>query len=285
MNTTQIESERILVAFDGSATARHAAEGAITVARDLNLEVNGLYVVDETLIFKTYEEYQDELGSDIEAASNAQLTEMFKARGEVELEWLASRCLAEGVRMTSEILFGGVPESILDRSKTVRFVVLGRRGHGHAQNPDHLGKFFHTIAYHAKCPLWVGGDIDRPLKRILVAYNGGEFANKALQFAEFLQSGIKCETLVMSVEELDDPGHKWAKKVEAKLEECTIKGYRFLRKEGHPGTKIVQVAEDEQVDLILLGGHHYSAIVEWIVGSNLDYVLRNTSLPILIARR
>ncbi len=284
MNSIPNQSEKILIAFDGSSTARHAAEGAITVAQQFDLEVNGLYVVDETLIFKTYEEYQNELGSDIEAASNAQMTEMFQARGEVEMEWLATRCLACGVRMTSEILFGGVPELILDRSAQARFITLGRRGHGHALDPDHLGKTFHTIAYHARCPLWVGGDIYRPIKRILIAYNGGDFSNKALKFGAFLASGIACEAIVLSVEEDNDPQQKWSQRIETQLEESSLKDFQFILREGQPGSKIIQEAEDKQVDLILLGGHHYSAIVEWIVGSNLDFVLRNTSLPVLIAR-
>jgi nucleotide-binding universal stress UspA family protein len=43
------------------------------------------------------------------------------------------------------------------------------------------------------------------------------------------------------------------------------------------------VAAANEVDLIILGRYRHGALVEWLVGSTVDRLLRATSLPILIA--
>lgn len=47
---------------------------------------------------------------------------------------------------------------------------------------------------------------------------------------------------------------------------------------------ILNVAEHQQSDLIIMGGYGYRPIVEMVLGSTLDHVLRHSPQPILICR-
>jgi nucleotide-binding universal stress UspA family protein len=44
----------------------------------------------------------------------------------------------------------------------------------------------------------------------------------------------------------------------------------------------VAAAEANQVDLILMGEYSHAVILEWLVGSKLDFVLHNTEIPVLV---
>lgn len=53
----------LVVAYEGSPTARNAAAIAIQIAQSQQLQIHGLYVVDATLALDLYTDYQAELGS------------------------------------------------------------------------------------------------------------------------------------------------------------------------------------------------------------------------------
>lgn len=59
------EPKTILVAMDGSHLAQSAARFAIDLAQRENLQVHGLYIVDEVLVLDRYMNYQAELGKEI----------------------------------------------------------------------------------------------------------------------------------------------------------------------------------------------------------------------------
>jgi nucleotide-binding universal stress UspA family protein len=69
--------DTILVALDGSPSAQAAASVAFEIAQSQNLRIQGLYVVDDTLVLNMYANYQAELGSTREIASEADFVQLF----------------------------------------------------------------------------------------------------------------------------------------------------------------------------------------------------------------
>jgi nucleotide-binding universal stress UspA family protein len=179
---TDKETNRIVVAQDGSPAALAAAGIAIQIARSQDLFIHGLYVVDEALALDSYADYQHELESNGEPASRAELLTWFEEQGDAALQMLEARCQATGVPVTAELLAGGVPEMVLRQSEQARLLAIGRRGHGHAGDPHHLGRSFRTIAHHAHLPIVIGGGEERTVRRLLLAYDGSERTQPALSW-------------------------------------------------------------------------------------------------------
>jgi nucleotide-binding universal stress UspA family protein len=46
--------------------------------------------------------------------------------------------------------------------------------------------------------------------------------------------------------------------------------------------EIVAAAEEIEADLIVMGRYGHSAFIEWLTGSTVEYVLRNTRRPVLM---
>lgn len=275
--------DTILVAQDGSPVAQTTASVAIQIAQSQNLLIRGLYVVDEALILDTYANYQVELGSVEEPPSRAELVTWFEKRGDAALQWLEAHCRAAGVPVTVEMLVGGVPELILREVTQAKLLALGRRGNGHATDPDHLGRNFRAIAHHVRWPILVGGDKQRPIHRLLLAYNDSEHAQHALAWASLLQRTLLSEVIVLHVKEDNDKSQQPSSEMRAQLDRSGLTHYRFLSREGQPASVIVAAAAENQADLIVMGGYRHTILLEWLVGSTLDRVLRNTPLSVLVA--
>lgn len=53
---------------------------------------------------------------------------------------------------------------------------------------------------------------------------------------------------------------------------------------GDPATQIVQFAEDEGVDLIVMGTHGRTGLKHLLMGSVAEHVLRHARCPVLVVR-
>lgn len=269
----------ILIAQDGSLAAQAATSVAIQIAQSQDLRVHGLYVVDEPLILDFCADYRHELESDREPASRAELLTWFKEQGDATLQLLETRCQAAGVPVTTELLAGGVSEMVLRESEQARLLAIGRRGHSHADDPHHLGLNFQAIAHRAHVPLLVGGNGEWPVRRLLLAYDGSERAQPALTWASLLQRTLPAEVVVVAVQENElQSTEEWLTEARAQLAGC-----RCLHRLGQPADEIVAAAEENQADLIVMGRYRHTALLEWLIGSTVDRVLRGTQLPVLIA--
>lgn len=276
---TKRGSGEILVAQDGSTSALAAAHTGIQIARSQNMFIYGLYVVDEVLALDTYGDYRRELGSDGEPVSRAELLTRFEEQGDIALQKLEARCQVAGVPVTAELVAGGVPEMVLRASKQARLLAIGRRGLGHEGNPHHLGQSFRAIAHHAHVPLIVGGDDERTVRRLLLAYDGSKRAQSALYWASSLQRALPADVVALAVQENElQATSEWLEEARVQLPGC-----RCLHRIGQPAAEIAAVAEETEADLIVLGRYRHTALLEWFMGSTVDRVLHETELPVLVA--
>lgn len=53
---------------------------------------------------------------------------------------------------------------------------------------------------------------------------------------------------------------------------------------GNPAEKILQVAEEQHVDLIVMASHGYTGIIRWLLGSVAERVAHHAPIPVLIMR-
>jgi nucleotide-binding universal stress UspA family protein len=200
------------------------------------------------------------------------------------LESIQAQCRSAEVAATTEILFGGVLELVVQAAETSQLLALGRRGHGHADSPDRLGRNFRAISRRTDLPILAGGDQERIVHRLLVAYNGSDRARGALDWASRLQQALPAEIAAVAVQETDaDPAGQWLQEAQAALPHLHFDTCWCLQRHGTPAVEIVATAGEIETDLILMGRYGHSAFIERLVGSTVDYVLKNSPLPILMA--
>jgi len=283
----------ILVANDNSLEACAATHAALQIARNQNLAIRGLYVVEEVLALDTYANYRAELplpsitsnDRSRQPSSRAELLSWLQKQGKVALHWLESACVKAGVPVTTELLAGGVAELVLRNTARARLLAIGRRGHGHKEDSESLGHNFRKIAHHTHLPMLIGGAKKPSLHRLLLSYDGRAHADEALAWTAKLQRDLSAEVIVLSVCEDTESGQREVNReeIEDRLAHSDLAEYRFLTGQGRPAAEMAVVAIANDVDLIILGRYRHSAPLEWLVGSTVDRLLRATPLPVLIA--
>ncbi len=283
MPENEIKTEDILVGLDGSRPSKSAAKFAVQIAQNLNWSIHGIFVIDETIILGSYEFNKAELGIAEVPTSQAELVQWFEVFGEREIHWLENLCHTAHVPVSASLLFGGVPDNILDSAAHVRFLALGRRGNSHSNNSAHLGQYFQSIAHRIQIPILVGGDYHRFIEHMLLAYDGGAAARSALKWAVRFQKAMHCQVFVVTVNETSEPMSQWLHRIEQDLQEGGLEIGDLIAERADLVEAILNAVNSSSADLILMGKYSHIRLLKWLFGSKVEMILHHTQCPIWLA--
>lgn len=137
-------------------------------------------------------------------------------------------------------------------------------------------------------------------KKILVPLDGSKFSECSLEHVKAVAAGCKIPQvlLLMVVEiplQLLERGEEWRREVEERgrawAEDYLAKLANSLKKEGiaaqtavlsgWPADKILDYADQNQADLIVMSTHGRSGVTRWVTGSVADRVLHHSKVPVL----
>lgn len=140
----------------------------------------------------------------------------------------------------------------------------------------------------------------RPFSAVLLATDLSPTSIPAEDEALRLASRLQARLLAVSVIDpgtLRLPGGRFSARVDQVREQrehaaqaLVARGHRdgvsceFLVWEGDPGEAIVDAANAERVDLIVLGSHGRRGVNRSIFGSVSDHVVRNAPCPVVVVR-
>jgi len=273
--------DRNLVVLDGSITAQNAAHLAAQIAKAEGQDVLGLFIVDDALILDRYASYQEELGWDEEPKSRAELVEWFEEDGNLVLEQLTEFCDEVDVPVETQILFGGIPELILDYAANAQMLTMGRRGKEHANDHGYLGSHFRHIAHHARIPLLVGGDTDQPIRSMYLLFDGSPCFDQAIDWAVRLQRDLSTKVNFSAMDQEDQ--HKMSPDFQEQLSQHGLTDYHYYPQPENSIQGVLEALTESGSDLIIVGGYRHPEVLEWMVGGRTDQLLRQSQLPVLIA--
>jgi nucleotide-binding universal stress UspA family protein len=120
-------------------------------------------------------------------------------------------------------------------------------------------------------------------QRALLAYDGGELAKEALFVAAYLGEIWKTELLVYTAQEGTQVTAEAQDYVRRYLEIHELEAECIFSEQGaRDGLK--RTAEERDVDLVLMGSHGGTVVRQVLIGSSLDYMLRESKVPLFICR-
>lgn len=90
--------------------------------------------------------------------------------------------------------------------------------------------------------------------------------------------------LEQTYEKLTDEAYEQIKSVETELKEAGFDTKTMVER-GDPYSRILKVAEKEDVSIIILGSHGRSNLSWVLLGSVSDHVIRHTKKPVLVIKR
>lgn len=250
---------RILVPVSGAEVGWYALAQALQIARREGGQILGLHVVDS-----------------LEKSASPEVAT-------IQAEFLR-RCQEAGVPAQMAIDRGSVAKVIAARARFADLLVL-RLVYPPPPGPiARLGSGFRTIIQRVRCPILVVPRTEYPLERLLLAYDGSSGAKMALYvaayFAERWQAAL---TVTVAAEEAALAGDMLLNQAGDYLQQRHIEA-TYLAERGPVVDVLLDAAERQRCDLILMGSYGASGWRELVTASTVDAMLRRARRPLLVCR-
>ena len=144
---------------------------------------------------------------------------------------------------------------------------------------------------------------DKVLRKILIATDGSETAEKAADFGVQIAglSGAKVYAVYVIdttpyysipldqiwskevYEQLEQMGNEITSNVEKTAKAAGLEAESIVLK-GDPAQRIVNFAEEQNVDMIVVGSHGIGGFERLVIGSVSEKVVRHAKIPVLVFR-
>jgi nucleotide-binding universal stress UspA family protein len=247
----------ILVAMSGNAESWLALEQALVVAELEQSDVRGLIVMEENKAV---------------AFDKDDLAQAFKQR-------------LQQADVTGNLAYanGPISDTIIQRARVNDLVVI-RLTYPPATNIfARLDSGIRAIVRRCSRPILMVRDQVSSMNRLLLAYDGSPKGKEALYVSTYLASRFNKELIVLVVDDDEEQGKKLLSEAENYLgEHCTKSEFR--RHSGRVSEVILQVAQENSSEMIIMGGYGLSPLLEALFGSTVDGVLRRTPIPVLVCQ-
>jgi nucleotide-binding universal stress UspA family protein len=258
INADQRIFPEILVALNGGEGGWRALEQAIAVAQQEESEIRGLHVVP-TL-----------------AAAEPGAVQQIRDR----FHWRLGEVGIHGRLVVEE---GDTVHTICDRARWNDLLTLPLTHPPGGKVLERLSSGFRSVVQRCPRPVLAVPREATAMKRALLGYDASAKALEALYVSTYLAARWGIELTVLTVGSNDEKTEEILDSARAYLEEHGVRA-EYVAASGKAASVIVETAERQQCDFLVLGGYGASPVVEIVLGSELNEVLRHARVPILICR-
>jgi nucleotide-binding universal stress UspA family protein len=281
----------ILACTDGSVYARSVYDHAVWTATRLSAHLRVLHLIDTRHEATEHLDLSGSIGLDARQRLKADLVALDEARGRAAQAKAAAiledaRARLRALRasdFTVEARHGRLPEAIEEYAATAEIVVVGKRGEAADFERLHLGANLERMIRACRHPILVTSRAFQPIGKVLVAYDGGPSARKALDY--LLASPLLLD-LELHLVAVGRPHPKIAEDLGATAARCREAGFPTVTShlEGHPEEVFSEYLREHGIDLLVMGAYGHSRIRQFIVGSTTTTMVRTCRVPVLLFR-
>ena len=206
-----------------------------------------------------------------------------EGQGEALQAEFERRCLANNIPGQLSVESGPAVDKLCERAWLADLVVAPLLNPPGPNLTSRLSSEFRSLIQRCARPVLAVPDKSSSLTQALLAYDGGTKAKEALFVAAYLAGHWQLPLLVLTVAE----DKSWQPAIEAEarryLESRQVQA-RFVHKQGRVAEAVLNTAETEGVDFLIMGGHSRGRVKDLILGSSVDGVLSHSPHPILICQ-
>ncbi len=271
--------KHILVAVDGSPYTPGVGGWGRWLSRRLDAELTALHVVDIVSLEGPFlHDLSGSLGFEPFLNFSTKMKEALTSNGEAILSSFKEECQQDGIGCQTTLSFGIVANEIAEKARLGDLVILGRRGVNARFDYGTMGSVAERVIRKSPVPVLVVEEEFTEPRKPLLCYDGSPNAAKVMHSAGELLKELSLPLTVLTVSE---DGEERTKEAEEYLRpwgiefECVVLG-------GDPPTTIERYYRENAHDLLFMGASHHSRLVEMVLGSTAEYLVRNLSGPVFL---
>jgi nucleotide-binding universal stress UspA family protein len=247
----------ILVPLSGDAKSWDSLEQAITVAKHEEARIHGLHIVDSK--------------KKVESESALAVQTQFN-----------QACIEAGVEGKLFIEDGDITNKICERATATDLIVL-KIVHPPMGGLATLKSPFRKIIQRSSRPILGVPSSATRFQRALLAYDGSNLAKEALFVATYLAEIWKTELIVFTAPDGTRVTADVQDHVRKYLDIHEVEAEYVISEQGAMDS-FKKAVEEKNADLVLMGSHGGNMLQQVFIGSALDYMLRESNVPIFICR-
>jgi nucleotide-binding universal stress UspA family protein len=276
--------KNILVPLDGSEHSKAALDYGIWLCERFDGTLLGQHIIDTISIEGTFfHDISGSLGFEPYLDFSTKMREVLEERGKVILEDFTLLCRKKGIRHQTFLDMGLIANEICERSKVADLVVIGHRGINEEFSTGLLGTTAESITRKCPRPVFVSTKRFKAIERPLLAYDGSQRASSAMESAAEFCSRLKLPLTVLYVAKDDKLAEGVLQQARSYLGSYSIENHHETVK-GYPEQKIIDYLNNFDYDLLFIGAYGHRRIIEMVLGSTTEYVLRKAPCPVFLNR-
>ncbi|AEP30130.1 universal stress protein [Brumicola nitratireducens] len=281
---------KIITCVDGSAMTTAVTNAAIWASNKLTKPILFLHTIEKEQQHGA-DNYSGAIGLGARSALLQEMTKLDEQRGKLALklgkellERVASQAQTSVVQQVeSTQRHGELADAIVDMEDKTRLIVIGRSGKGHEDDYSALGSNIETLLRKATHPVVIIPDTFSEPTSFMVAYDGRQTADNALQrvIDGGLLHGLHCHLVSVKNNEPDLKEKFLA--AQKKLEE---KGFTVTSSfvEGNIFDALMEYKQKHDIGLIVMGAFGHSKLRQFFLGSNTMKMLERSKVPMVVLR-
>ncbi|KAF3981282.1 MAG: universal stress protein [Methylococcales symbiont of Hymedesmia sp. n. MRB-2018] len=289
MNTM---TKKVVACIDGSILTESVCDYAAWVSNKTLASVQLLHTINHHQESSMTSDLSGNIGLGSQAHLQEEITlleqqqsKLKLQQGKLMLEAAKQRIQQSGINAPiCTQRHGDLIESLITLEEDIRVLVLGLRGHVHADQPHQIGAKLESIIRSLHLPILVINSAFKTPKRFMIAYDGSKVANKVIKMiaASPLFRNMSCHLVCVNNDE------KTASKL---LEQAvnTLKPVDGLdltssQLKGNVVQELCAYQQQYDIDLTIMGAFSHIRIHDMLLGSFTHKMLVNANKPLLLLR-
>ncbi|MBM4259351.1 MAG: universal stress protein [Deltaproteobacteria bacterium] len=277
--------KHILLALDGSDHARTALQYGLWLAERFQAELSGLHVIDIVSVEGPFfQDISGALGFEPYLDVTGKVRQALHERGQQLIDEFTITCRERRIPCESQLVTGVIANEICDHARTSDLVVIGHRGANERFSTGLLGGTAESVTRKSPRPVFITPKQFQPITNPLLAYDGSPRASTAMHLAAEFCVALQLPLTVLSVAPREKTGDgKLLEEARHYLNSYGI-SLTLLHAIGHANQQIIETIKERSHNLLFIGAYGHSRIIEMVLGSTTEYVLRNAPCPVFLSR-
>lgn len=218
------------------------------------------------------------------AELDAQRAKLITHRGRAILEDARAILEKAGIpEITTRLRHGDIVETLGDIEAEARVILIGKRGEAADFAKGHLGSNLERIVRASTRPVFVASRAFRPIRKVLVAYDGGPSAMKAVDHIARTALFRDLAVHVVTVGSATIEARKGLDDAKAMLAAAGITAETAILP-GQPESALGKLVEEEGFDMLVMGAYGHSRIRNLMIGSTTTAMIRTCKVPVVLMR-
>jgi nucleotide-binding universal stress UspA family protein len=217
------------------------------------------------------------------AALDEQRAKLVAHRGRAILEDARGILERAGVtEITTRLRHGDIVETVAEVEADAAMILIGKRGEAADFAKGHLGSNLERIVRASHKPVVVAASAFKPIEKVLVAYDGGVSAMKAVD--EIARNPVfkGLSVHVVTVGTATPEVKKGLEDARALLEAAGTTETGVVS--GQPDAALGKLVEEADFDMLVMGAYGHSRIRSLIIGSTTTAMIRSCKVPVVLMR-